>query len=142
MVIDIKTKVFMAIISLIGLAMLFWSISLFFQYRKFLNTSKKTYGELVEYGMFRIGAGPSHGYYTPKIRFLSDTGKEFYFSSKVGFTPWRKKFDNPKKIPVIYDPKNPNDAEIDSKLVHFVRLFLPMLGGLFFLGIGLFSFFY
>ncbi len=64
------SSIFAVILFIVGMVLSLFGIYVFFSYLSFVRKSKATSGKLVSQGMFRVGAGPAHGYYTPKIKFL------------------------------------------------------------------------
>ena len=72
---------------------------------RFTTTAMKTEGEVKAYATF-TGSDAA-----PIVRFATADGRSVELTSWV---PWRKHYSAGDRVPVIYDPKNAEDAVIDS----------------------------
>lgn len=131
-----------AILFLISIGCLIAGVrSLMLQRRK-RETSTLTSGVVVALQKQVFNAGTS-GVYCPTIEFTTASGEIICFESSYGTMPASHKVG--QTVNVLYDPKNPNSAEIDSSISNWFAsgclmilalgafLFSAMSLGLFFL---------
>jgi hypothetical protein len=96
--------------------------------RAFIAGAERSDGEVVDLEYNRR-PGDSTGMYCPVFQFMTEDGNKITVKSGIrGSTPSYHRGD---RVTVLYDPKNPENAAIES----FVELyFLPMVFGL--IGVG------
>lgn len=93
--------------------------------KKFVDGAERASGTVIELERRQSGDdGPS---YYPVVRFTDAAGNDVTFTSSTGSNPPSKREGD--KVDVLYDPRNPREAELDS---FFSLWFGPlMVGGLF-----------
>lgn len=125
-VIRIVSRVFASI------GLLFLAVGAFTAWRAFTFTdsSAKAAGTVVELRLSRSGSSSSG--HAPVVRFTTNEGRTVEFVSSVSSKPPAYKIG--EEVEVLYDPKDPWHAEIDSFVSLWLLpsiLFLP--GGVFFM---------
>lgn len=100
---------------------IFWGVKT----QRFVASASRASGTVIE--LERRQSGDDGPTYYPVVRFTDAAGKDVTFTSSTGSNPPSKREGD--KVDVLYDPKNPTEAELDS---FFSLWFGPlMVGGLF-----------
>lgn len=114
-----------AIFLIVGVAALVGGIYWGVKTQRFVASASRASGTVIE--LERRQSGDDGPTYYPVIRFIDADGREVTFTSSTGSNPPSKREGD--KVDVLYDPKNPNEAELNS---FFALWFGPlMVGGLF-----------
>ncbi|MFC1878813.1 DUF3592 domain-containing protein [Chloroflexota bacterium] len=114
---------------LMGGALLIGAVfAAFYQRRKFAGRQPAE-GQVIELVREMFNPG-SPGIYCPVVRFAAPSGEEIEFKSEHGSRPSMYKVG--QKVTVLYDPANPEQAEIRSKVG---RWLVPAV--MTFIGLGL-----
>lgn len=110
----------------IGIACLVGGIVWGVNTKKFVDGAVKTSGTVVEVQRRQSSSDDGPTYY-PVVRFADAEGRDVTFTSSTGSNPPSHREGD--RVEVLYDPRDPNDAEINS---FFSLWFGPlMIGGLF-----------
>lgn len=108
-----------------------WAVVAYRSQRRFLSSARRVNGVVQSVTAERGDKGPT--YYFPVISFTTDAGVTVTQASKSGRnTPYR--IGQP--IPVIYDPKHPEDLEIDAFWSRWLVVIAALFLALVFLGIA------
>ena len=121
-----------------GLTLLVGAFYLFQQKLNFIEKATIVYGTVIE--SIPLAGNKNGSLYYPHVSFITKSGKPIDFTSNVGSSLPTYIAGSPVKV--LYDPTNPNKAEIDGIYGYIVD---PMLlGGLgvFFLLMGLVAILY
>ncbi|WP_264524624.1 DUF3592 domain-containing protein [Flavobacterium sp. N502536] len=116
-----------------GLILLMGAFYLFQQKLNFIEKANIVYGTVIE--SIPLAGNKNGSLYYPHVSFVIKSGKQIDFTSNVGTS--LPSYINGSSVKVLYDPTNPNKAEIDGVYGYMVDPVL--LGGLgvFFLLMGL-----
>jgi len=113
----------------IGLVLLAGAISLYFAKQSFLKRAETVQGKVVELVSKR---SDNSIMYTPVISFITREGSEIEFASSVSSNP--PSYSVGETVEIMYDPKEPNEADINSfSSLWLGVLVLGILGTVFFL---------
>lgn len=117
---------------IVGLGLLIWAYSLTSSQITFIQQSKKAPGTVVENYIDSEGEG-----YFPVVKFRTPDGNIVKFRENVGSSP--PKFQIGQYVDVLYDPSNPENAQINAP--HELWLAPKILGvvGMIFFTLGIFS---
>lgn len=120
-------SVFMGILFLvIGVCALVGGIVWGVNTKKFVDGASRASGTVIELQRRQSSSDDGPSYY-PVVRFTDASGKDVTFTSSTGSNPPSNREGD--KVAVLYDPNNPDEAELDS---FFALWFGPlMVGGLF-----------
>ncbi|MFH6990099.1 DUF3592 domain-containing protein [Flavobacterium collinsii] len=121
-----------------GLTLLVGAFYLFQQKLNFIEKANIVYGTVIE--SIPLAGNKNGSLYYPNVSFVTKSGKQIDFTSNVGTS--LPSYIEGSSVKVLYDPTNPNKAEIDGIYGYIVD---PMLlGGLgvFFLLMGLVAILY
>ena len=115
---------------ILGLALLGGAVFSALYRRRNLTGRKSAEGEVIE--LVRRGFNPgSPGIYCPVVRFRAPDGEEYEFESEHGSRPAMHKVG--QTVTVLYDPADPENAEIRSALTRWLVPGLMIAIGLFFM---------
>jgi hypothetical protein len=117
----------------IGVGCLIWSGVSYFRITKFLQRCTETRGEVVRLERTGSGAGLGNYDYAPVFCFETASGESITVTSEVGSNP--PGFTEGQSVRVRYDPSNPSDARIHSFLQTWGEFVIPVIVGIFFLGV-------
>lgn len=90
-----------------------------------------TTGMIIEHVLVQTEAGSD---YYPRVRFLTESGQEVEFQSNSGFASSAYRLGD--MVPVLYDPEDPNEAEISSFTVSKLPIVLAFMFGVLFCVLG------
>ena len=117
----IRSKVGIILISLlfliVGLGAIFFSYISFAGSQKFIKNSISADGTVVDI-VQQMEHSETNGQtttnytYAPKISFTASDGKQYTFVSSTSSNP--SPYHDGQIIKILYDPQNPNNAEINS----------------------------
>jgi hypothetical protein len=108
----------MAVAFLIGgAAMGAGGIALFNHMRTFAATALTSTGKLVAYETVKSGKRGGTNYY-PVVAFIDSNGTKRRFTASTGSN--QKPYDIGAEVTVQYDPKDPESADIESKLYQWM----------------------
>ena len=108
------------------------------QISKFQDTAVTTQGEVIK--LVEEEDDEDGIYYKPKIKFTTTTGRIVSFISLSGSNP--PAYSEGQKIPILYDPKAPENAKIKSFFAIWFGPLLVTILGLIFSAIGISSWIY
>ena len=119
-----------------GAAMAVGGIAVFKHMRAFAATAARCSGRLVGYeaakskntsdtsDLYEVNSGSANFY--PVVEFTDLNGKKQHFTASTGSN--QKPYDLGAEVPVMYDPQDPEGADIESKLYQW--LIPGLVGGL------------
>lgn len=117
----IISRLVLSFLGLAGIAMLAGSVWLSNDTREFVASAEVADGKVVELNYQSSSDG---GAYYPVVRFKPVGGVEIEFESGLGSSP--ASYDRGESVSVLYDPSDPDNAEINS----FMALwFAPIVVG-------------
>ncbi|CAA9201263.1 DUF3592 domain-containing protein [Flavobacterium collinsii] len=116
-----------------GLTLLVGAFCLFQQKLNFIEKANIVYGTVIE--SIPLAGNKNGSLYYPHVSFVTKSGKQIDFTSNVGTS--LPSYIEGSSVKVLYDPTNPNKAEIDGIYGYMVDPVLLGSLGVFFLLIGL-----
>lgn len=123
-------KLFIGIFLAVGLGLLTGAYYSYTSTENFLKTSIATTGTVVENRYERGSSSNSSGSYYGYIKFKSVDGNDVTFRSSVGTNP--PSFDVGEEVKLNYDPKDPQNAKINTFFqLWFLALLLGGMGSVF-----------
>lgn len=125
----IKSSIFEYLFAIIGLILLGGAFYLYQDKQAFLKKAEVTQGTVVELLSTKSKNSIS---YCPVIEFITKTGKKIKISSSVSSNP--PSYNVGENVEVLYDPINPNKADINGfSSLYLAPLILGIVGTAFFL---------
>jgi hypothetical protein len=123
-----------AVFAIIGIGILMLAIYLYNTQSEFIAKGIKVPGTVID----NVIGGEDNDVYFPMVQFKSRDGEERRFTASTGSSPPMHNVGEP--VEVIYDPDNPDDAQINSTFdLWFGPILCAGLGAIFTLvGIGVF----
>ena len=122
---------------IVGSSILFFGILSTANTLLFLSRAVTTQGLVVD--LVRIATkNPNHPAYYPLVRFTTESGRTIEFRSQLTVEGHPQNIGD--RVPVLYDPNNPEDAQINDPSNRWLQFSLFCLGGVGFLGFGLMGF--
>jgi hypothetical protein len=109
-----------AIFAGVGLVMFLIAVPFYFRTRRFLSTAVPTQGTIIE--LVEGTDSEGHLTYFPKVRFETSDGKPVEFEDSISSNS--PSYSQGDKVPVNYDPQNPERARIGTA---FRTWFVPGL---------------
>lgn len=117
------------VFAIIGMALLGSALYLYMDKQAFLKKAEVTQGIVVELIRSRSKKSAT---YRPVVEFTTKSGKKIEFVSSMGSNP--PSYNEGENVEVIYDPINPNKADIKSfGTLYLGPLILSFIGIFFFL---------
>lgn len=116
-----------------GCGLLIWAYTMYSKQVTFMEQSKKTSGTVVENYV-----DPSEGGSFPIVEFKTSNGTIVRFRGHVGSTP--AKFHIGQQVEVLYDPTEPENAQINTRQDQWLALEIVGSVGMLFLILGLLAF--
>ncbi|MCC9016247.1 DUF3592 domain-containing protein [Flavobacterium lipolyticum] len=117
-----------------GLTLLVGAFCLFQQKLNFIEKASIVYGTVIE--SIPLAGNKNGSLYYPHVSFVTKSGEPIDFTSTVGSS--LPNYMEGSSVKVLYDPTNPNKAEIDG--IHGYIVDPMLLGGLgvffFLMGLG------
>lgn len=124
-----KSSIFEYLFAIIGLILLGGALYLYQDKQAFLEKSEVAQGTVVELLSTKSKNSIS---YRPVVQFITKVGEKIKFSSSVGSNP--ASYNVGENVEVLYDPINPNKAEINGfSSLYLAPLILGVIGTAFFL---------
>ncbi|GIV39422.1 MAG: hypothetical protein KatS3mg033_1222 [Thermonema sp.] len=112
------------VLMLIGLGLAIWGTQALWAAYSLNATGIRTEGTVIEIGKKGI-------YRFPRVEFYTSSGEKVDFWSKFEVSQDLFSYKIGDKVPVIYNPDNPAEAQIDAFWErNFLHLFLLLLGGI------------
>jgi hypothetical protein len=122
-------RVVPGLFAFIGLCLLVVSVLLFLNTRRFINSSARATGTVVSHNTSRSSDGDIS--YYPVISFQTQDGRTIEFQSGAGSSSRSPAVG--QTVELLYDPRNPQSAEINSfGSLWLAPLILSALGTIFF----------
>lgn len=128
-------------IGLLGVLLLAGTLFLAIKQSNFISSAEQTTGTVIDnYASYsKDSDGKSTRSFYPILMFVEKNGNNITFKSSVGSSSPRYQIG--EKVAILYDPKQPSDAEIDDLLsiwlapmiVGIFGVILSSIGGIFFL---------
>ena len=120
--VNITFKIFFSI----GVLMLLIAGYLYYKSIEFKKNSLKTTAEVIE--LVSHQSNNNSIMYSPKLSYVVN-GEKYFYTSNTSSSP--SSYDIGEKVTVFYDPKNPNEIELDGLYSYFGTLALTGMGLLF-----------
>jgi len=117
-----------------GIVLTLFAIYDYHNQRDFVSNAIETEGVMIGYAFHEATSKDSYDTYAPVIHFTDNQGNEHRFTSKA--TSYNPEYEVGQEFPLIYDPQNPEIAEINNTATIYLNTIL--FGGIgitfFFLG--------
>ena len=131
---------------LTAVVLLFFAYKSYAKIKVFISLAEKTVGKVINVNSSTSTSSDMDGYtttstiYTPEIEFTTATGEKVVYASNVG-TSNKNKWRIGKEVEVLYNPKNVDDAKINTNMqLYFSPIILGFLGVIFGIIGGVFLF--
>ncbi|WP_051633026.1 DUF3592 domain-containing protein [Thermonema rossianum] len=112
------------VLMFMGAGLMFWGAQALLQARALNSGGIRTQGTVVD--IYENGI-----YRSPAVEFYTQSGEKITFRSDLEVNQDMFKYSIGDKVPVIYNPDNPAEAQIDAFWErNFLHLFLLLLGGI------------
>ncbi len=116
----IRNNALFLVLGIIGIILLVAATIVSINKVKFIEGAEIAQGEIINYTLERSASKPGTTVFYPHVRFISSDNQTIEFRSGVASN--RKPYTLGSPVSVVYNPQNPEEAEINS----FMRLwFLP-----------------